>query len=252
MQGEVLDAVAITGLGLLGDRAYALVDLAEGKVVSAKNPRKWGKLIDFRAQYAEPPAPAAPMPPVLITLPDGTPYGSTRNDIHEVLSRALDRPVELRRPVPVRQALEIYWPEMQGLPHQDAVTDQLMPPGTFFDEAHIHLLSTATLERLQQLHQPSQWDVRRFRPNIVVAPIEDRGFVENGWVQRTLAIGSSVRLNVFRACPRCIMTTMPQGDLPRDPEVLRTVVQNNRGNAGVRANVIQGGTIQRGDVVYLA
>jgi uncharacterized protein YcbX len=177
MQGEELDAIAVTGVGLQGDRAYALVDLAEGKVVSAKNPRKWGKLIDCCARFTEAPAPAATMPPVLITLPDGTQCGSVQENVHDVLSRALDRAVELRRPAPERQTLEIYWPEMSGLPHMDTVTDQRIPPGTFFDEAHIHLLTTATLDRLQELHRPGKFDARRFRPNIVVEPLNDAGFV---------------------------------------------------------------------------
>jgi uncharacterized protein len=49
MMGEELNAAEITQNGLLGDRAYALVDSSEGKVASAKNPRKWPQLFDCRA-----------------------------------------------------------------------------------------------------------------------------------------------------------------------------------------------------------
>src|SRR6266849_5674211 len=41
MMGEELNAAEVTKRGLLGDRAYALVDSSDGKVASAKNPRKW-------------------------------------------------------------------------------------------------------------------------------------------------------------------------------------------------------------------
>ena len=55
MMGEELNAAEITERGLLGDRAYALVDRADGKVASAKNPRKWSPLFDFRAAFVDPP-----------------------------------------------------------------------------------------------------------------------------------------------------------------------------------------------------
>ena len=51
MMGEELNASEVTDRGLLGDRAYALVDPSNGKVASAKNPRKWPKLFDCRAAF---------------------------------------------------------------------------------------------------------------------------------------------------------------------------------------------------------
>ena len=41
MMGEELNAVAVTERGVLGDRAFALVDAENGKIVSAKNPKKF-------------------------------------------------------------------------------------------------------------------------------------------------------------------------------------------------------------------
>jgi hypothetical protein len=71
-----------------------------------------------------------------------------------------------------------------------------MPDETFFDLGLVHVLTTATLERLRQLHPQGRYEVRRFRPNIVVAATGSAGFVENDWVERTLAIGDQVRLRV--------------------------------------------------------
>ena len=93
--------------------------------------------------------------------------------------------------------------------------------------------------------------MRRFRPNIVVAATGRAGFVENDWVDRTLAIGETVRLRVTRPCPRCVMTTLPQGDLPKDPGILRAAAQHNEANVGVYASVEQHGAIKRGDPVRL-
>ena len=76
--------------------------------------------------------------------------------------------------------------------------------------------------------------------------------MENDWIDRTIAIGDEVRLRVTGGCPRCVMTTPPQGDLPRDPGILRTAAQHNQANVGVYADMIAGGAIRRADPVTLA
>src|SRR5262245_18913424 len=193
MQGEELNAVDVTARGLLGDRAFALVDAADGKVASAKNPRKWPGLFDFRAAFAEHPLPGGPLPPLRITLPDGTALSGERADRDQVLSAALGRPVSLRAATPEAPVLEEYWPDIEGLAHRDAVTDEAMPRGTFFDLATVHLLTTATLDRLRELYPQGRFEARRFRPNVVVACGGAGGFVEQGWVGKTLALGHEVR-----------------------------------------------------------
>jgi uncharacterized protein YcbX len=252
MQGEELNASEMSERGLLGDRAYALVDAHDGKIASAKNPRKWPHLFDFRAAYGEPPRRDAAMPPVHITLPDGTRTVSTQPDLAARLAPVLGREVALHAAAPERPVLEEYWPDLEGLDHRDAVTDEGMPPGTFFDAAPIHLLTTATLDALHALHPAGRFEVRRFRPNIVVA-IEGgaRGFVENAWVGRTIRLGSEARLQIFRPCGRCVMTTLPQSDLPADSDILRTAARHNKCNVGVYATVLHGGTIRRGDTIRL-
>jgi hypothetical protein len=145
---------------------------------------------------------------------------------------------------------EEYWPDMAGLDHRDTVTDFDLPAGTFFDCAVVHLLTTATLERLRELYPAGRFEVRRFRPNVVVEAADGgKDFVENAWIGRTLAIGDAVRLSISGPCPRCVMTTLPQADLPRDPDILRAAAQHNRANVGVYAAVVQGGTIRRGDPI---
>ncbi len=252
MMGEELNAVEVTDRGLLGDRAYAIRDPSNGKIVSAKNPRKWAKLIDFHAAFAETPRAREKIPPVRITLPDGSLVTSEQRDLNVLLTDALGREVTLAATAPETPSLEEYWPDMEGLAHRETVTDEAMPAGTFFDLAVTHVLTTATIDRLREIYPQGRFEVRRFRPNIVVQPASaEKDFLENAWVTHTLVIGDEVHLNVTGPCSRCVMTTLPQGDLPKDPGILRTAAQHNQVKVGVYAAVIRGGTIRRGDPVRL-
>ena len=257
MMGEELNSAEVGERGLVGDRRFAVVDASTGKVAGAKNPRKWGNFFDFRAAYVEPPERGSKLPAVRVTLPDGTVATSEQPDLAPVLSRALGREVAFAEAQHDGESsgaqAEEYWPDIEGLEHRDTVTEWELPAGTFFDLAVVHLLTTATIERLLALYPEGRFEVRRFRPNIVVATAPDQhGFVENDWVGRTLAIGDDVSLRVTGPCPRCVMITLPQGDLPKDAGILRTAAQNNQANVGVYADVVKSGTLRRGDHVTLA
>ncbi len=97
MRGEELNATDVTERGLLGDRAYAIIDSSDGKVASAKNPRKWGTLFSFRATFVGPPRNGEKLPAVRITLPDGTIITSEQNGLNQILSNVLGREVTLER-----------------------------------------------------------------------------------------------------------------------------------------------------------
>ncbi|GGN83735.1 molybdenum cofactor biosysynthesis protein [Streptomyces albiflavescens] len=255
--GEELNASEVTERGLVGDRRFAVVDPATGKVAGAKNPHKWGNFFEFRAAYVDPPRAGGQLPAVRLTLPDGTVVTSAQPDVAPLLSEALGREVTLAMArgddESSRATAEEYWPDMAGLEHQDTVTEWDLPTGTFFDLAVVHLMTTATIDRLRALYPEGRFEARRFRPNIVVATRPElQGFVENDWVGHTAAIGDGVRLRITGPCSRCVMITLPQGDLPHDKGILRTVAQHNQVNAGVYADVITGGTIRRGDHVTLA
>jgi uncharacterized protein YcbX len=263
MMGEELNASEVTDRGLRGDRVYALVDRADGKVATAKNPRKWPHLFDFRANLIEAAAAGSQPPSIRVTLPDGTMITSVQDSCDQILSRALAREVTLESVARGNEQAtssatstanaEEYWPDMEGLDFRDTVTDFALPAGTFFDCAVVHLMTTATLDRLGELYPRGRFEVRRFRPNIVVQPASgERGFIEDSWVGHTLAIGDEVRLSITGPCGRCVMTTLSQGDLPRDPNILRTAAQHNHVQVGVYAAVVQGGMIRRGDSVRRA
>jgi uncharacterized protein YcbX len=265
MLGEQVETTVIGERGLLGDRAYALVEQETGKVASAKNPRRWGMLFQCRAEYVESPLESSELPPVRITLPDG---GSTDSDdarVHELLSRVVGRPVRLETQAREGAVIEVYRPDVEGIPEaeRETVTDEpfaIVAPGTFFDAAPLHVVTSATLARLGELAPESSFPARRFRPNVVVAVGDEPGFVENEWVDHSVALGAEVRASVFIAAPRCVMTTLAQDDLPRDPSVLQTIARHNRFDipglgpsscVGVYALVTTGGTARQGDPVQI-
>ena len=265
MRGEALSLVQVTGHGLVGDRAYAILDRADGKVATAKNPKKWPNMFAFQATYLESSGDKESGSRLRITLPDGTRVTSDQQDLSQVLSKALNREVTLAlieggRVTGVQSAMpetwiaqsEEYWPDMDGREKRDTVTDFSLPTGTFFDAAMVHLLTTGTLNRLRESYPEGRFEVPRFRPNVVVdTGSDEQGFIEQGWIGQTLGIGENVRLKITGSCGRCVMTTLAQGELPKDTGILRTAVQHNLGNVGVYASVIQGGAIRIGDGVRL-
>jgi MOSC domain-containing protein len=252
MMGEELNSSYVTERGLIGDRTYALIDQKTGKVASAKNPRKWGKLFDFRSVFIDQPQVVENIPPVRITFPDGTNIFSDQDDIEYTLSKVLGQEVRLMRANLERPSYEEYWPDIDGLAHREKVTDETMPSQTFFDIAVVHLLTTSTIDRLRELYPEGRFEARRFRPNIVIeSASEEKDFIENLWIGKKIAIGEDIVLRVTGPCMRCVMTTLAQGDLPKDLGILRTIANYNQVNAGVYASVHRGGTIRRADLVGL-
>jgi uncharacterized protein YcbX len=87
----------------------------------------------------------------------------------------------------------------------------------------------------------------------VVSPVDGLGgFVEDAWIGSTVRIGAEVRLAITGPCPRCVMTTLAQADLPTDSGILRTAARHNQLNVGVYAAVVRGGRVRCGDAVGLS
>jgi uncharacterized protein YcbX len=276
MKGERIEQAELTRRGLVGDRAYALIDTDTGKVVSAKSARLFPDLLGCQAAFVEPPQAGRDLSPAQITLPDGATVTSDSGDCDRALSAYFGRNVTLARTAPEDYTIDQYHPDVEGAAptsQRDTVVEQKLgsalfaqlglpspvPVGSFFDAFPLTVLSTSTLERLNTLQPQTRFDERRFRMNVIVATTE-AGFVENGWVGRELVIGDGVRLSVALPDPRCVMTTLAQDELPQDAGVLRALVQHNRIQvaglgrlpcAGVYAVIEAEGTIRTGDRVTL-
>jgi len=174
-------------------------------------------------------------------------------DIATRLSFNLGKPVRFLKSAPAAGTLEEYWADIDGLARRDVVTDEAMPAETFFDLGMIHLLTTATLDSYRALYPEGRFEPRRFRPNLVIeTPSGVKGFPENDeWNEKILAIGSEVKLKITGPCGRCVMTTLPQGDLPKDVGILKTAAKHNEARVGAYASVLQGGVVRRGDAARI-
>jgi uncharacterized protein YcbX len=291
MGGERLDHCSVGIRGLLGDRGWAVRDDLAGEIRGA---RHFPPLLRCSARYRTPPGEGR-LPPVDITLPDGTHVGSDAPEAHARLSAMMGQPVSLwplqpashkahyrrayagarmmgqlsrsrlfrkvlRRILPYTsweasaRALLGREPD-EPLPDfalfPSALFEFTSPPGTYFDAFPLHLLTTASLSAMTRLNPAAAWDVRRFRPNLLITTDNGlEGLVEMGWPGRTLRMGElTVQCEMLTA--RCRMTMQAQADLPNDPTVLRTIVREAGQELGIYASVIHPGRVALGDVVEL-
>lgn len=251
MMGEELNACNVTEKGLLGDRAYGIIDKETGKLANAKNPKKWPNMFQYRATYTKPIELSKTIPSVRITLPSGEEIESTEEVIHHRLSDSFKRDVILGTPTLDTVEFEVYIPEnIKELNRRPgAVFSKASPKETFYDSAMVHIITTRTIDAIRKLAPDSRIEPRRFRPNIILDIPEADGFVEEQWVNKIIAIGDQVKLKILKPTGRCVMTTLAQGDLPQDLDVLRTIAKHNKGNFGVYAEVIETGLIKVNDNV---
>ena len=259
MMGETLSEADIREAGIPGDRSWAVRDEKRGGI-------RGGKKIPQLMTLAAHSGTAAP----LITAADGDSASASSERINDWLSGKLNHPVTLwpllpadqldhyRRGAPdtedFEQELRAVFGRLPDEPLPDlAGFEELLefesPPGTYFDAFPISIVSQQSLNTMNQLEGESRFDVRRFRPNLLVdVPGSDHPFPEQAWVGKTLAIGS-VTLRIDTTCPRCAMTTHGFDDLPQDPQIMRKLVANSEGNLGIYASVVKVGKVATGDSV---
>jgi uncharacterized protein len=243
MIGEPIETAAVGTGGVAGDRARAVVD-AEGRIGSAKHSKRWPGLFAMRAAYIEEPGPSVAAPPVRITLPGGASLASGDPALGATLSECFGRTVALIDTPPAgAHAVE---------ERDDGGEESFaLPPGTFFDDAVLHLLSVAALERLGEAHPDGRFAPERFRPNVLIATGDGPGFPEDGWVGRRLRLGDELEIAVTGRCRRCVMVSLEQQDRPRDPGILRTAAQLHGADVGVYARVVRAGSVRLGEPVEL-
>lgn len=218
---------------------------------------------------------------------DGSRRRSDEPAIDQALSEVLSREVQLITVPPEGSLFEELWVALDGVERDQLGPEHIIeattarqedtgeaisrfdvaafaPPGRFYDLAALHVITESTLARLRELAPDSDFDVRRYRPNVVLSETATGtgagpGFVENDWPGREMTLGREVRVAYTFQTMRCVMTTMAQPGLPDDRDTLRTVAKHNRIHidkpevagpwacAGVYADVPAGGAVSIGD-----
>jgi uncharacterized protein YcbX len=218
MQGEPLDAVDVDEHGLVGDRRWALLDLRTGLTLTA---RRQPELLHASA--------CVDGDGVRVVLTDG----SVATD-DAALSAWLGHPVALVEAGNARQGL--YETPVDAEREDGEWVRWRGPAGTFHDSTRtqVSIVSTTTLRH---------WDVRRFRPNVVLD-----GDGEDELVGQAVTIGA-VGLDVVKQIDRCVVVTRPQPGIERDLTVLRTINGERATFLGVGSLVTTPGRIALGDAL---
>lgn len=258
MQGEAPAAVGVDENGVRGDRGWALRDTETGKLASAKQPRRWRALLDCTATGTG--------DDVEVCLPTGDRFNILDPGLRVSLSALLGREVAVERAERPQQGVyESEWPELEGITlagELDLPTNLTGEGTSFVDLGIVHVLTTTSLATLAAADPELVVDIRRFRPSVLLDTPGLDGFPENEWAGRTLRVGDDehgTELTVGDPTPRCIMTTVDQGGLPRQPGVLQTIAAiNKRSNEmgtfaclGSYATVARPGTVRAGDPIEL-
>jgi uncharacterized protein YcbX len=243
LQGEPAGRLRLTARGVEGDRQWAIVDAGSGRALSAKTVPA---LLEASAQTI---GGGADGSGVEVTLPDGTTLVAGEAGCDAVLSDWLGRAVRL---VPATGGASVSYDMTFDPPNDDAELVEIpMPPESFVDLAPIHLLTTGSLETAARARPESDWDVRRFRPNLLVATA-DGDYPEDAWVGRELVAGGA-GIHVIMRTVRCAMPLRAQprrpggAPLPRDVEVFRTLTRLHDNHLGAYAEVTGPGTVAVGD-----
>jgi uncharacterized protein YcbX len=264
MAGESLKQSMLSQRGLVGDRSYALHD--GRSICSAK---KYAQLMNYSVQYDSEPD-GINIPPVTLKI-GNTAVNSEDSNLNELLTREIGTKVTLDKLMPddnleyyrrskeqqpveeIRNVLGLEegeaFPDFSEFP--DSSFEFSTPPGTFFDAYPLLILTTNSLNRLQQLTKGTVIDERRFRPNLLIDADElEAGFIEERWRDQFLEIGDTI-IKLTLPCPRCVMTTIAFQDLKKAPQIMRTLVQENHHKLGIYGQVVKPGKIQIGDQAHL-
>ena len=280
MGGTRVDQLRIDRRGVHADRLWAVRDLAHNITASA---RRAPALLGCSARYAIDPGPdAGPgyAPEVIVTMPDGKELSSAGDELDCALSELLRRDVQLTALPPLddtslhrlsaRQTRANYsasevcrdfgLSSSETLPDTSSIfsTKQMLtlarygtPPGTFVDLSPVHVLTTHSLTTLSASASTRDipYDVRRFRPNVLVALDQPAGGCpEAGWVGGDVELGS-VALRITNQTIRCVVPTRGQPGLELDRTLNRRLAECTQRFLGVYADVAAAGVVRVGDEV---
>jgi uncharacterized protein YcbX len=223
--GEQLTSVWLTPAGIVGDRQYALIDAASGVPAAPEKHARWRKALHLQAQCV-----AGQLP--TIAFPDGQRLPVDDRSLNGMLSDYFGFATAIAAHQPI-----------DGHPGF---------PRTEHRHAHfpMHVLTSASLQRLAELRQVETVDVRRFRPTVLIDTGQASSFVEKQWIGQSLRLGT-VCVQAKEETTRCGMTFIAQPGVEDDPEILRSILRHNKRHLGINCTVDVVGTLRTGDAVFI-
>lgn len=235
--GERLVTLSLAADGVTGDRLWGIQDCNDGRILTA---RREPRLLFAASRIGPHGSP-------IITLPDTQELFGPGPSTDAALSAWLGKAVKLVVATETEASRAEYFAD----PTDDAsrAIEWTMPNGRFVDAFPVLIITTAGLRGCASAYSTGSWDVRRFRPNILIEHAGD-GWVEDTWVDRPLQIGSA-QLLPRRRCIRCTMVNRAQPGLDRDVNIYKALHRTHGGDAGMWTQVLQPGIISQGDAVHI-
>lgn len=258
--GEYIDETNVDENGIEGDRTYAFKDEDTGLIVSTKNPKKWKKIIELSAFFKK--------KKLVVKNYELNELFVDKEKIEGHIHKLTSKKVTLITTTDVTNR-QIREADRSPVDKLGTVINQeplalASKEKHFFDFAPIHILTTASLKKINSFYKEGNFGIARFRPNLVVDTGEQIDFVENDWIGKQIKIGEHLTIKIIEPCPRCVVTTLKQGKMKRDINILKTIVEYSaaqshtffpgktlKGVLGVYGVIEKSGTIKTGDQAKL-
>ncbi|GAB5471908.1 MAG: MOSC domain-containing protein [Maribacter sp.] len=258
--GEKLLDALIDQNGVEGDRYFAFKDCESGFIVSCKHPTKWGGIIELSATINKGNS--------IVVKDSDEKIITGKEEIESKIRELTSRKVEL---ISVKDNLGRQYREADrsNIDEVGATIKQepLSIVGNethFFDFAPLHLITSSSLDYINMFYSKGDFNVQRFRPNLFIKTANSNKFEENEWIGKKIRIGHNLEIKIVEPTPRCVLTTLKQGELEKDRKILKTIAQNSsakrftffpgetlKGTLGVYSIVLKKGSVKVGDKVQL-
>lgn len=267
MAGEIMHTAEINDMGIVGDRFMAVQDVARQEIQSCKfRPA----LLQCRASYINS---DDINDGITVLFPDGETLSTDDALASEKISALVGHKslLQVVRPAAEQAFYRRYktddqsWltelkatferepgeplPDLDNMPEASQSFVSLL--GSFFLVSPFHIITTASVKHLHSLHPVADWNIARFRPNLVIETLPDLdGLIEQTWLNHSLIVGD-VTLQCTETAPRCGAVVRKQQDFEQDSSILRTIVREADQNVGIYGDIVQNGVVNVGDAVYL-
>jgi len=244
MRGEELAEAYVGFSGVYGDRLYAFRSSASPVGFPFLTGREQEEMILYRPRFRHPDKAVKPanLTEAESISPGLTPLFVNSTDLGVDVETPSGEVLAVDDPALIRRLAERIGaaPSLALLRSERAMTD-CRP---------VSLFSVQTVQRLgEEIGGPI--DKRRFRANVYVDLGSAGGFGEDGFVGRTLRLGSKAVISVLERDPRCKMITLDPDTAEPRPEILRKVARDHDGKAGVYGAVLVEGMVRQGDEIEL-